>query len=201
MTCLSTIIVTRAPILGLYEDIVVTFEFVSELHSLSVPWNKYLKCCTYDWQCSPFIKAVVLCSLKLRCSKNLKTEWKSVASSVAFAASKNFLADTWSAIPTERTYLKRRYIINTCLNVNTRWRTAFQITVRQPKYVPSIKVLRLSPRARFPNVSTCPTLIDAPLDTDFPGKAASRPKASNQRPRDTVTTDEADSKPFDVPML
>lgn len=75
----------------------------------------------------------------------------------------------------------------------------FQITVGQPRYAPSIRVLRLSPHARFPVVSTYPTPIDAPPGTSFPGKAASKPEASNQRPRDIVTTDGADSKPFDVP--
>ncbi|KYN19582.1 hypothetical protein ALC57_08058, partial [Trachymyrmex cornetzi] len=74
------------------------------------------------------------------------------------------------------------------------------ITLRQPRYVPSIKVLRLSPHARSPIVLTCPTPIDGPPDTSFPGKAASKLKASNQRPHDTVTTDAADSKPFYVPM-
>lgn len=75
------------------------------------------------------------------------------------------------------------------------------LTVGQPKYVLLIKALRLSPHARSPVVSTCPTLTDGPPDTDFPEKAANRLKALNQQLRDTVITDEADSKPFDVLML
>jgi len=77
--------------------------------------------------------------------------------------------------------------------------TVFEITVEQPRYIPSIEALRLSPPARFPIASACPTLVDAQLDTSFPEKAASRLMASSRRLRDIATIDGADNTPFDAP--
>lgn len=190
---------TEIDIAQFYEEIVVTLEFVSELHSLSVPWNRYLKCCTYGWQCSPLVKDVVLCSLRLRCSKNLKTEWKSVASSVAFAASRNFLADTWSTIPTDRTYLKRGGV-STYANRRFADRSGdLTITLTRARYGPSTRVLRLSPHAHCRASSACPRPIDEQPGTGFPKTTAGRPEASSRRLRGIAITDAADNTPFGVP--